>query len=203
MLSHRAGCLISPHVPERIGALLHLTQASKSRHVDARARWPGRTRWSGITRRTLEEGKSKKWDLTEIEQHTDSFGCRLLFSWHVTYSRTRFSRASTRSRRSNGAGLSISSIFASRSGCSRGSLQNERMKTWKAVSLSELGLFCSKCKTLLFLQIHSEVWIIKSDKGNQMHQQFLSITLRPFALLCMKNICMVTFPFIFLIMLSA
>lgn len=78
-----------------------------------------------------------------------------------------------------------------------------RTRGWKAVSLSELGLFFSKCKTLLFLQIHSEVWIRESDKGNQMHQQFLSITLRPFALLCMKNICMVTFPFIFLIMLSA
>lgn len=53
VLPQGAGGLIGPHVPERIGGLLDLTQTSEGRHVDA---WARRTRWargSGVTRRAL------------------------------------------------------------------------------------------------------------------------------------------------------
>jgi len=53
VLPQGAGGLVGPHVPERIGGLLHLTQTGEGRHVDARA---GRTGWArgpGVTRRTL------------------------------------------------------------------------------------------------------------------------------------------------------
>ena len=45
--------LVGPHVPERIRGLLSLTQASKGRHVDARAGGTRRTGGSGVSRRTL------------------------------------------------------------------------------------------------------------------------------------------------------
>lgn len=61
LLSQGAGGLISSHVPERIGGLLSLAQTGEGRHVDARAGRTRRTRGSGITRRTLKEGKRRKW----------------------------------------------------------------------------------------------------------------------------------------------
>lgn len=45
----------------------------------------------------------------------------------MTYGRTAFSRASTRSRRTDGAGLSVGSVFASRSTWSRWSLQRKEL----------------------------------------------------------------------------
>ena len=61
VLPQGAGGLISPHVPEWIGGLLSLTQTGEGRHVDARARRTRRTGRSGVTRRTLKEGESRKW----------------------------------------------------------------------------------------------------------------------------------------------
>lgn len=49
--------LVGPHVPERIGWFLRLTQTSKRRHVNARAWGTWRTRGSWISRRTLRDKK--------------------------------------------------------------------------------------------------------------------------------------------------
>jgi len=54
MLTEISSSLVSPHVPERIGGLLSLTQTSESRHVNARSRWTRRTRGSSVSRRTLK-----------------------------------------------------------------------------------------------------------------------------------------------------
>ena len=71
MLPQGAGGLISPHVPQRIGRLLSLTQASEGRHVNAGTWWARGTRGSSITRRTLKEGKNRKLDLTKIKKMTE------------------------------------------------------------------------------------------------------------------------------------
>lgn len=53
MLAEIAGSLVSTHVTERIGSFLSLTQTSKSRHINARARRTRGTRWTRCTSRTL------------------------------------------------------------------------------------------------------------------------------------------------------
>lgn len=45
--------LVGPHIPERIRALLRLTQTSKGGHVNARTRGARRTGWSGVSGGTL------------------------------------------------------------------------------------------------------------------------------------------------------
>ena len=59
MLSQVAGCLVGPHVLQRIRALLSLAKASKGRHVDARARGARRARGSRVSRRTLQQETEK------------------------------------------------------------------------------------------------------------------------------------------------
>lgn len=122
MLPLGAGGLICPHVPERIGGLLSLTQASKGGDINAWAWWTRRTRGSRVTRRTLK--KVHKQDMRPDWNRKEHLtAVRFVF----TYRRTSFSRTSTRSRRSDGARLSIRSIFASRSNWSRWSLQTHRV----------------------------------------------------------------------------
>lgn len=53
MLSQVASCLVCPHILQGIRAFLSPTQASKGRHVNARARGTWRARGSRISRRTL------------------------------------------------------------------------------------------------------------------------------------------------------
>lgn len=57
--------LVGPHVPERVGTLLCLTQAGKGGHVDSRTRGSRRTRRSRVSRGTLtgkeERCKSSTW----------------------------------------------------------------------------------------------------------------------------------------------
>lgn len=45
--------LVGPHVPERVGTLLGLTQSGKGGHVNAGTRGSRKTRWSGVSRGTL------------------------------------------------------------------------------------------------------------------------------------------------------
>ena len=59
MLSQVAGCLVGPHVLQRIGALLSLAKASKGGHVDARAGGARRARGSRVSRRTLQQETEK------------------------------------------------------------------------------------------------------------------------------------------------
>lgn len=53
MLTEVSGSLVGPHVPERIGALLSLTETSESGHVNAWTRWTRRTGGSRVSRGTL------------------------------------------------------------------------------------------------------------------------------------------------------
>lgn len=53
MLSQVASCLVCPHILQGVRAFLSPTQASKGRHVDARAGRAWRARGSRISRRTL------------------------------------------------------------------------------------------------------------------------------------------------------
>lgn len=57
VLPQRAGGLVGSHVPEGIRRLLCLAQASESRHVNARAGRSRRTRGSGVSRGTLQDGE--------------------------------------------------------------------------------------------------------------------------------------------------
>ena len=57
VLPQGAGGLVGPHVPERIGGLLGLTQTGEGRHVDSGAGGTRRARRSGVTRRTLKESR--------------------------------------------------------------------------------------------------------------------------------------------------
>lgn len=59
VLAQVSGGLVGPHVPERVGTLLGLTQPSKGRHVYARTRRSRRTGRSRVSRGTLT-GKEKK-----------------------------------------------------------------------------------------------------------------------------------------------
>lgn len=54
MLSQVAGCLVSPHVLQGVGALLSLAKASKGGHVNARAWGARRARGARVSRRTLQ-----------------------------------------------------------------------------------------------------------------------------------------------------
>lgn len=62
MLPQRAGGLIGSHVPEGIGRLLYLAQASECRHVNAGAGWSRRTRGSGVSRGALQVGEMGRSD---------------------------------------------------------------------------------------------------------------------------------------------
>lgn len=62
MLPQRAGGLIGSHVPEGIGRLLCLAQASECRHVNAGAGRSRRTRGSGVSRGALQVGEMGRSD---------------------------------------------------------------------------------------------------------------------------------------------
>lgn len=53
VLTEVSGSLVSPHVPERIGGLLSLTQSSEGGHINARAGGAWRTGGSRVSRGTL------------------------------------------------------------------------------------------------------------------------------------------------------
>ena len=65
VLAEVSRSLVGPHVPERIGGFLSLTQTGEGGHVNARARGTGRTGGSGVSRGTLrgkeESGKGYIW----------------------------------------------------------------------------------------------------------------------------------------------
>lgn len=53
VLPQVSGGLVGPHVPERVGTLLGLTQSGKGGHVNARTRGSRRTGWSRVSRGAL------------------------------------------------------------------------------------------------------------------------------------------------------
>lgn len=55
VLPQVSGGLVGPHVPERVGALLGMTQSSKGGHVDTRARRSRKTGRSRVSGGTLRE----------------------------------------------------------------------------------------------------------------------------------------------------
>lgn len=59
VLAETSSSLVGTHVPHGIGGLLGLTQAGEGRHVDTGAGRTGRTRGSGVTRRTLGEDRER------------------------------------------------------------------------------------------------------------------------------------------------
>lgn len=58
MLTEVSRGLVGSHIPDRIRALVGLTQTSEGRHVNTRTRGARKTGWSGVSRRTLK-GKKK------------------------------------------------------------------------------------------------------------------------------------------------
>lgn len=78
VLPQPSGRLVCPHVADGVGALLRLTQSSKSRHVDAGAGGARRTGRTGVSRRTLWEkevmlmGCSASWTPFPASPHQDS-----------------------------------------------------------------------------------------------------------------------------------
>lgn len=101
--------------------------------------------------------KQEMWPYGKSTAHTDM----RIVNVASTYSRTSFSRASSRSGGSNGTRLSIGSVFASRSKWTRGSLQNQ--VSIKAKVSLELAYF----KELDFIWCLSSTLQPESDKELQ------------------------------------
>lgn len=113
----------------------------------------------------------------------------------VTHSGTSFSSTSTRSRGANRAGLSIRSIFARNPNWSRWSLQTNQ----NPLMLIRLNLYLIP-NLQIYKSFPKKYWWL-----SYIHKCFILTTLittMTFGF-CMKIICVVTFPLIFLIRLGA